>query len=554
MERINLENPDQSQDEIATDRTFNLFFSEDGSRRETTTRQIGDINKFLVPEDSSEKKCKFTNSKQIIDAFHDARVEHSLENGSTISRRPHLLICGGFVRDMLLGVEPKDMDFATNIEYTEVRKILEARFKTEIEEGKISLGEQGKAFGVIRIRFRDTEEEYEIASFREDGKYEDGRRPKEVTPVKHAGIDADRRDLTINALFYDPNSGNVVDFVGGLKDIDEKTLRFVGSAEKRIEEDKLRMLRFVRFMLKTGFSPDESALEAIRAHSAEVLNIVPERIRDELDKIFRTGKPGDALRVLKTVEILRHVLPEVDELSSCEQGPPYHLEGDVFEHTVLVANNLDHLATKKDGLSLRWATILHDIGKPKMRREELKGGEKKVSFIGHDEEGVRMLGAIFARLKFSNADARAIEWLVAEHQQAFRLAEMRQSKADVYFENPEFENLLRLAEADILGSEGTPELRQSNLELIGKIKSRYSEYKKSRVEDGDKFIAVEKALNGKEIIRIFSEVVGRNPDPKTELKPIKDMAIAIAKDEGVTDVEVATQILRQIIEQERWPK
>ena len=254
MERIKIQNIESSNETLEA--------------KKINTMRLGNIDDIYK---NIEEGIAPTGAKQIIDVF---KQNNSLE-------KTRILISGGFVRDILLGESPKDIDFVTNLTYDKVKTLLENNLQNikKIEA-------QGQTFQVVRIVFENGEE-YEIATFRMDGEYKDGVHPETIVPITSPGIDAMRRDFTINALFYNPLSGNVIDYVGGLLDISEKRLRFVGNPEERIKEDKSRMLRYARFILKTNFSINEKDKEAIRKHSSEINNIPKELLKKELDKMIK---------------------------------------------------------------------------------------------------------------------------------------------------------------------------------------------------------------------------------------------------------------------------
>lgn len=233
-------------------------------------------------------------------------VQHLVNNGHIA------LFAGGCVRDMLLGQEPKDIDIATSATPDQV----ESLFKKTIPVGK--------QFGIIVVLMDG--EEFEVASFRNDGNYTDGRRPDSIT-FSTPEEDASRRDLTINGLFFNPLTNEVIDFVGGIKDIEERKICFIGNAQERIEEDRLRIIRAVRFTARLGFSMEENTFDAIKANAHRINDVSVERIKDELDKMMSMDKPSVAFELLHKTGILKHVLPEVDCLWDCEQSKKWHMEG-----------------------------------------------------------------------------------------------------------------------------------------------------------------------------------------------------------------------------------
>jgi poly(A) polymerase len=221
------------------------------------------------------------------------------------------VIAGGAVRDLALGLEPKDFDVASNATPSDVKKLFRA----------IPVGE---SFGVCIVMVDG--HQFEIAAFRTDGEYLDGRRPSSVE-FSSMEEDAKRRDLTINGMFFDPLTEKVIDFVGGMDDIRAGRIRFIGNAQSRIDEDRLRMLRAVRFALKLGFKFDEKDFEVVKANVHRIHDISDERIREELVKMLRVGKPRQMMEMLRDTGLLREILPEVQKMIGCGQNPKWHSEG-----------------------------------------------------------------------------------------------------------------------------------------------------------------------------------------------------------------------------------
>jgi len=485
-------------------------------------------------------------AEKIINAFGEARADVELPSGKSVSRKPHLVIAGGFVRDTLMGKTPKDIDFATSLDYASVYAALSKKFAKEIEQGEIALVEEaGKNFSVLIVRFNDLDEEYEVAAFRVEGDYRDGRRPDTVMPTRYAGVDAERRDLTINALFYNPYTGNVVDYVGGFKDLEEKKLRFVGNAEERIQEDRLRMLRFVRFLGKTGFTAEVSAKEAIQKNASRIGELPAERLHDELGAVLGTGPAGDALDRLREYGLLREVLPEVEALGDCAQGPPYHMEGDVFKHTVLVANGLPAEASS----ILRWAAVFHDISKPETRAEEKNPqGDTKVSFHRHAEIGAEKLIPILNRLKFSNEEKNEIKWLVVNHiRMLAEFRNMRESKARELALSPYALNIIALAQADTRGAiPADPRIKKENEENLVLMRERYASILAHEAEKKTEIDTVLKAVNGREIISAYEKRHGHKPEGKT-IGVLKARILEEIHDNKVSNPEEARAIMERVV-------
>ncbi len=342
------------------------------------------------------------------------------------------VFAGGCVRDQLLGVEPKDIDIATSATPDQV----EALFDKTIPVGK--------AFGVVRVLMNGFE--FEVATFREDAKTGDGRRPDGVT-FSTMQADAMRRDLTINGMFWDPIMGVLHDFVDGRRDLQAKRIRFIGNANERIEEDALRMLRAIRFAVKfdaTLTGPDSLAISD-NAWRVEVLS--GERVFDELTKILRLHKPRTWMPFMWSSGLMGRILPEVSKLQVCEQGAPFHCEGNAFEHTIRVLEALPSDASDE----LLWGALLHDIGKPKTSAPS-KSNPGSFSFHGHDNVGAEMaIEMLRDRFKCSNDFVFTVSELVRRHMQMHTLHEMRMCTARRLLAEPFIEDLMKLSIADESG-------------------------------------------------------------------------------------------------------
>jgi len=305
-------------------RIFN-FHDNDGKKFEVVTKEVGNIDQvYEMLENNGEKKAIAPKELiLIIDAFKNCAQLMKSRSGKEVRRSPHLLISGGFVRDILTGHIPRDIDLTTNLTSGEIYALVKNL------QGVKRVGIHGESSEVVRVKF-NSGEEYEISSFKNfEGKN------RTINP----GEDAGARDFTANALFYSPLSGRIIDYVGGIKDIKEKRLKFTGSAEKRIEEDGIRMLRFVRFLFKTGFSPAGEDKAIIRVLASRLKNEATERIKNELDKILLLAPADSVLGTLDELGLLEQIFPEVKALQNCEQGPPFHLEGNVFNHTMFIPLN-----------------------------------------------------------------------------------------------------------------------------------------------------------------------------------------------------------------------
>lgn len=363
------------------------------------------------------------------------KIIHKLQNAGFQS-----VYAGGFVRDMLMCNEINDIDIATDAKPEQV----EALFKHTIPVGK--------AFGVIIVMIDD--DQFEVATFRNDGKYSDGRRPDSVV-FSSMEEDAKRRDLTINGMFFDPVSDRVFDFVGGQNDIKEKIIRFIGNADDRINDDKLRILRAIRFSIKFGFKMDIETKDAIVRNTKEILTVSQERIFDEIIKILRIRKPKEALEMLSNLGILKFILPEVEAMKGVEQPIDFHPEGDTFCHTIKALSVLPSNTSDE----LLMGTLLHDIGKPPTQTFE-----DRIRFNNHDKVGAKMTLELLRRLKCPNEFIDHVVSLVENHMEFRHVKELRESKLKRFMRLPKFEEHMALHTADCLSSHGSLD----NIEFLNK--------------------------------------------------------------------------------------
>jgi poly(A) polymerase len=338
-------------------------------------------------------------------------------------------LAGGSVRDMLLGRTPGDYDIATSATPDEVR----ALFPRTVEVGA--------AFGVMRVVADDGE--YEVATFRTEGPYLDGRHPSSVRYAT-AREDALRRDFTINGLFYDPETGSVQDFVGGRADLEARIVRTIGDPEARFAEDHLRMLRAVRQAAELGFEVAPETLAALRRLRAGLRTVSAERIRDEMVRILTGPDPPRGLALLRDTGLLEIVLPEVAAEIGVEQPEAFHPEGDVFEHTRLAVGQL-----RRPSVALAMATLLHDVGKPgTFRRAD------RIRFDRHDEVGAAIAGQVMERLRFSRREADRVTQLVGRHMIFKDLPHMREARLRRLLAEEAFPELLELHRVDCVASHG----------------------------------------------------------------------------------------------------
>lgn len=385
---------------------------------------------------------------------------------------------GGCVRDLLLGLTPKDYDVTTSATPDVVLGLFPRTFAV------------GAHFGVVIIADGD-EDGYvvtEVATFRSDGAYSDGRRPDAVRYTKSAEEDVQRRDFTINGLLLDSNRlfpqglkpdlssspdvrdeartlhdemvrSAVIDYVGGLRDLDARVLRAIGNAEARFEEDHLRMLRGVRFAARFGLEVETGTKAAMRTMAGKISAVSRERVRDELTRMLTEGRARRAFELLEETGLLAEVLPEVARMKGVEQPAQYHPEGDVWVHTLGLLDQLDAGCAA----TLAWGALLHDVGKPPTFRR----APDRIRFDGHVDVGVAMAAEILRRFRFSNEETRQILALIENHMRFADAGRMKASTLKRFFRLPEFEQHLALHRMDCMAGSG-------NLEHWEFVRERYA--------------------------------------------------------------------------------
>jgi poly(A) polymerase len=369
---------------------------------------------------------------------------------------------GGCVRDLLLAVAAKDFDVATSATPDAVMKLFKKTYSV------------GAHFGVVLVCTPDKdggEIATEVATFRHDGAYSDGRRPDAVRFSTDAREDVLRRDFTINGMLLDPmkfeETGDAaaatLDYVGGRDDLKAGLVRAIGDPALRFAEDKLRMLRGVRFAARLEFAIEPGTMAAMRAAAAEIGQVSQERIRDELTLMLTEGHARRALELLDASGLLAYVLPEAVRMHGVEQPPQYHPEGDVWVHTMLLLEKLQPGASP----TLAWGALLHDIGKPAtFRPPDPKKPGDRIRFDGHAEVGVRMAEEILGRLRFSNEETEQIVALVKNHMRFGDILQMRESTLKRFLRLPKFDEHLALHWMDCSSAHG-------DLRLYEFAKERY---------------------------------------------------------------------------------
>jgi tRNA nucleotidyltransferase (CCA-adding enzyme) len=382
-------------------------------------------------------------------------------------------IVGGSVRDSKIGVSlPKDYDVTTNALPEEIIKLFDKTIPTGIEHGTVTVMINGEG--------------YEVTTYRIDGEYLDNRRPDVVTFVSNLKEDLARRDFTINSLAFNEEDG-LIDYFGGIEDLDNKIIRAVGEPNKRFQEDALRMLRAIRFSARLGFQIEERTLEAIKANCQLILNVSNERIRDELCKMLVSNNPKKGLRLLEETKLLEFILPELQAAVGFNQKNPHH-DKDVFEHILAVVEKCP------PELNLRLAALLHDIAKPECFTVDKEGIGH---FYGHDKKGGILSEQILRRLKFDNESINKISILVKEHMNVLEKPTDASVKRLINRVGKDLLNdLFTLQRADALGS-ASSEIR---LEEIDRVEKKASSILESKVPLSTKELAV----NGRDLIQEFS--------------------------------------------------
>jgi poly(A) polymerase len=366
-------------------------------------------------------------------------------------------LVGGCVRDLLLGREPADYDVTTDAIPDEVMRIfpdtyavgaqfgvvlvpLPARdvasnFSTETSGGRDVPGNVSAKVNVV-----------EVATFRSDIGYSDGRHPDQVRFSKDPREDVERRDFTVNGLLLDPVTNQVLDFVGGRKDLEAGIIRTIGDPERRFAEDKLRMLRAVRFAARFGYAIEPETFRAIQELASQIDQVSRERVRDELSKMLTEGHARQAFLLLDETGLLHEVLPQIEAMKGVEQPPQFHPEGDVFVHTLLLLDKLPHPCP----VTLAWGALLHDVGKPATFRV----APDRIRFDGHVDVGVKIAEGICHRLRFSNDDTDQILALIDNHMRFAHVQQMKESTFKRFVRMPRFDEHLQLHRMDCQSSHG----------------------------------------------------------------------------------------------------
>ncbi len=386
----------------------------------------------------------------------------------TLRARGHqAYFVGGCVRDLLLGREPADYDVSTDATPDQVMSIFPRTWAVGAQFGVVLVPVKAPGFSPAERRPQSTGASapdtghatpeqvnklasrihaIEVATFRSDGLYTDGRHPDEVTYSREAREDVQRRDFTINGLLFDPVSNQVLDYVGGLGDLHHELIRTIGSPDKRFTEDKLRMLRAVRFAARFRYRIDPATLDSIRRLVPQIHQVSRERVRDELTKMLTEGHARHAFELLDQTGLLHQVLPEIEKMKGVEQPPQFHPEGDVWVHTLMLLEQLPAGSSR----TLAWGALLHDVGKPPTFRV----APDRIRFDGHVEIGVAMAEDICRRLRMSNDETQQIAALVANHMRFADVFRMKPSTLKRFMRLPRFPEHLELNRIDCRASHG----------------------------------------------------------------------------------------------------
>jgi poly(A) polymerase len=341
------------------------------------------------------------------------------------------------VRDLLLGKEPEDYDVATSATPDQVQQYFEQTYPV------------GAQFGVILVEIGN-KDFVEVATFRSDVSYSDGRHPDAVRYTQSAKDDVQRRDFTINGLLLDPENDQVLDYVGGQMDLKNGIVRAIGVPARRFEEDKLRMLRAVRFAARFGYKIEDETFSGIADLAGEIKQVSRERVRDELLKMLTEGHARRAFELLDASGLLGCILPEIKRMQGVEQPPQFHPEGDVWVHTLMLLEQLPPGVTP----TLALGALLHDVGKPATFRV----APDRIRFDGHVEVGEKVAADILHRLRLSNDETAQVLALVANHMRFADVAKMKDSTLKRFFRLPRFEEHLELHRMDCTASHGKLDL------------------------------------------------------------------------------------------------
>lgn len=418
---------------------------------------------------------------------------------------------GGCVRDILLGREPADYDVATDATPDRVQQLFPNSLAVGAKFGVIVVTEDSGESAGLQV---------EVATFRSDVGYSDGRHPDHVVFAKSPQEDVKRRDFTVNALLLDPQTKEVLDFVSGRDDLRSGIIRAIGRPSERFTEDKLRMVRAVRFAARFRYAIEGRTFSAIQNLAPQIHEVSPERLRDELTKLLTEGAARRAFEFLDETRLLPELLPEIARMKGVEQPPEYHPEGDVWKHTLMMIEGLPAGSPR----TLAWGVLLHDVGKPSTFTPPSGPGDR-IRFNEHAEIGTRMAEEICRGLRFSNEDTEQIAALVANHMRFKDVLQMKPATLKRFVRMPRFEEHLQLHRLDCVSSHG----HLDNYEFVRRFleETPPEQVRPPRLLDGDDLIGL-----------------GLRPGP--QFKTILDRVEEAQLDGTINDREGAVRLARHL--------
>jgi len=429
----------------------------------------------------------------------------------------HAYLVGGCVRDLLLGREPKDYDVATNATPEQVMTIFPETYAVGAQFGVVLVPVPEEQWSAEKDQASGQTCAVEVATFRSDIGYSDGRHPDEVLFSQDPREDVARRDFTINGMLLDPESGEVLDYVGGRRDLQDRVIRTIGDPERRFGEDKLRMLRAVRLAARFEYTIEPATFAAIEKLAHEIQVVSRERMRDELTRMLTEGHARRAFLLLDESGLLKEVLPEISAMKGVDQPPEFHPEGDVFVHTLLLLENLPQPCPP----TLAWGALLHDVGKPATFRV----APDRIRFDGHVEVGAKMAEEICSRLRFSGDDTEQVLALIDNHMRFGHATRMKESTLKKFLRMRRFEEHLALHRADCLASHGDLGTYEFAKEKLAAIPPE--DMRPSRLVKGDDLIAAGYQPGPK-----FREILDAVEDAQLEGRlPSKDEALEFVRRE-----------------------
>jgi poly(A) polymerase len=403
------------------------------------------------------EKSQIMNYKFDIHAFPPKLYSKAIIIVDKLKQHGHVaFFVGGCVRDVLMGIKPHEIDITTSATPEIIKSLFEKVYLI------------GEKFGVCVVNIDG--EDFQLATFRKDAPYKDGRHPAYVT-FSNPMEDAMRRDFTINALFWEPIDSKLYDYVGGLDDLNDAVIRAVGDPLERFEEDRLRIIRCARFISQLNFGVDKDTYEAMFKIKNPMKGISAERIRDEIEKILMTGSPSVAINVLHEIGVLKKIMPELCKMRNVPQPAEFHPEGDVWTHTMLCLDVAAREIRDRTPV-LMWALLLHDVGKPTTITMP-KDDKDRIRFNGHDVEGEKLTWEILTRLRLPKKTIDEVAYIIKNHMRIGKAQEMRKGRLKLVMSEPTFKDELDMNYVDIMAS-------HKDVENWKFLKKEYEEFKKQQ--------------------------------------------------------------------------